>query len=118
MDAILDQVLEKLLSERDKNSRLERTAYNQRHILHRIAEIVDGPNDEALIDIVSRLHLEAARYKQVVEDYDSLEIGEVREAVERALGAVGLTPSGNLRVDAENLSRFVAATRPTFGGIL
>jgi hypothetical protein len=118
MDAVLDQVLEKLLSERDKTSRLERAISKLRHITHRISEVVDGPQDDGLIEVVAAMQSEAARAKVQVARYDSLEIGEVRDAVEHALVAVGLTPSGNLRIDAENLSRFVSATRPAFGGIL
>ena len=118
MDTVVDQVLDKLLSEREKVVRLERALTDQRHITHRISELVDGPQDEGLIEAVATMQKQAARDRWVVEDYDKLEIGEVREAVEHALLAVGMTPSGNLRTDAENLCRFVTATRPPFGGIL
>jgi hypothetical protein len=118
MDTVIDQVLDKLLSERDKVGRLERALTDQRYITHRISELVDGPQDEGLIAVVATMQKQAARDRLTVEQYDKVEVGEVREAVEHALLAVGLTPSNNLRTDAENLCRFVVATRPPFGGIL
>ena len=118
MDTVIDQVLEKLLSERDKVVRLERALTEQRYITHRISELVDGPQDEGLIEAVAATQKQAERDRLTVENYDRIEVAEVREAVAHALAAVGLTPSNNLRTDAENLCRFVTATRPSFGGIL
>jgi hypothetical protein len=118
MDTVVDQILEKLLSERDRLARMERVITDQRYIIHRISELVDGPQDEGLIEAVSAAQKQAARDRWVVAEYDKIEVGEVREAIEHALTAAGLTPSGSLRIDAENLLRFVTLSRPLSGGIL
>ncbi len=117
MDTVVDQILEKLLSERDKAGRLERSLSDQRYITHRVSELVDGPQDEGLIEAVAAVQRQASLDRFAVEQYDALEIGEVRDAIQHALAAVGLTSSGNLRVDAENLCRFVTM-RQGSGGIL
>jgi hypothetical protein len=120
MDMVVDQVLEKLLSERDKVSRLERSLQDQRHTVNRIGDLIESEDSDsdALIQSVQRLVDDRARLQGVLADYEAIEILLVREAVARSLVAMGLGGTGNLRVDTENLARLLEAGRPLPSSIL
>jgi hypothetical protein len=120
MDMVVDQVLEKLLSERDKVSRLERSLQDQRHTVNRIGDLIESEDSDsdALIQSVQRLVDDRARLQGMLADYEAIEILLVREAVARSLVAMGLGGTGNLRVDAENLARLLEAGRPLPSSIL
>lgn len=120
MDMVVDQVLEKLLSERDKVSRLERSLQDQRHTVNRIGDLVESEDSDsdALVASVQRLVDARVRLQGTLADYEAIQIAAVREALARALTAIGLGGTGNLRVDAENLARLLEAGRPMPSSIL
>lgn len=118
MDTIVDQILEKLLSERDKLHRFERLLLEQRILISRLVTIADAEDAEALHDKFTAVMQEVESSRKTIADFEALEIGEVRTALDRALSAAGLGRSGNLRFDAENLAKFAETGRPLSGGIL
>ena len=120
MDMVVDQVLEKLLAERDKVGRLDRALQDQRHTVNRISEAIDidDSDSDALIERVQRLAADRARLATTLAAYEEMQISAVRDALARALVAMGLGGTGNLRVDTENLARLLEAGRPLASSIL
>lgn len=118
MNEIVDQILNKLLVERDRLSKAENALSETKSTLFRIRDYFDAESEESLLNEVARYVNESEEQKIRLNNFESLNIPDVERALARSIGAIGLTTSGNLKVDAENLARFLETARAAPSSIL
>lgn len=118
MNEIVDQIITRLLTERERLMRAEQANTDLNHTLFRIRDLVDADSAEQVVDALRARIEQAERDSRDLRLLQTVEIPEVFAAVARCIQAVGLTSSGNLRHDAENLARLLEATRAPLPGIL
>ena len=107
MNEIVDQILNKLLFERDRLSKAENALAETKSTLFHIRNYFDAESEESLLDEVA-LYVNVAEERRArLNTLDGLNIPEVEKALSRAIAALGITPSGNMKIDAENLARFL-----------
>lgn len=117
-DSVVDLILTRLLAERDRLNRVEAANGDLRRTLFAARDFTDAPDDDGLLAALAELRTELERRRVEAAQTAALELGEVRAAVEGALTALGIAPSGNLRLDAENLRRLVVTMRAPSAGLL
>ena len=118
MNEILDQILNKLLSERDKLGRTEQSLAEANSIIFAIRNYFDADTAESLVEEVG-LYINIAEGKaRRLSELEEISLPDVERAVIRAVAAAGLTPSGNLKTDAENLARLLESNRAPVANIL
>ena len=115
---VVDPILTRLLAERDKLNRVEAENGELRRTLFQVRDLVDASDDSLLVDLIRQQRRELESRRAEGARVDALELCEVRTAIDGALVALGITPSGNLRLDAENLRRLVLTMRAPMSGIL
>lgn len=117
-ESVVDLILTRLLAERDRLNRVEAANGDLRRVLFAARDLTDAPDDDGLLGTLAELRVELDRLRAESASTAALELGEVRSAVEGALTALGIAPSGNLRLDAENLRRLVVTMRAPMAGLL
>lgn len=118
MNEILDQILNKLLSERDKLIRTEQSLTAAKSTIFAIRNYFDADDDGGLVDEVAAYINDAEAKSRRLSDLEDIAIPDVEKAVIRAVIAAGLTPSGNLKTDTENLARLLESSRAPVANIL
>lgn len=118
MNEVVEQIITRLLTERERYLRSEQANADLNHTLFHIRNIVDPDNDAEVVEVLRERIAQAERDARDLRLLLNAEIPEVAGAVSRCLLAVGLTSSGNLRHDAENLARLLEASRAPLPGIL
>ena len=114
MEQVINQILEKLLSERDKTSRLELQLSDHRFTISQVASLLDADFNSLEQDasVYVKKHEELrAKYDSVLSSYSSIDLPSVESGLTRALSIVGLKKSGSLASDLENLVRFLETSR-------
>ena len=117
-DSVVDLILTRLLTERDRLNRVETANAELRGTLFQVRDLFDASDDTLLVDLLRLQRQELDKLRDDVRRTAALELGEVRIAVDAALVALGIAPSGNLRLDAENLRRLVVTIRAPMSGLL
>lgn len=117
-DQVVDQILNKLLAERERALRLETSLTDARSALFRIGDLVSSEASGALCDEVAAYVKKAEDNAKALEALEAVGIPDIQRAVSRGMVAAGLTSSGSLRVDCENLARYIESARSTTTGIL
>lgn len=118
MNDTVDLILTRLLTERDRLNRVEAANAELRSTLFQVRDLFDASDDSLLVDLLRLQRQELDRLRADAARVAALELGEVRNAVDGALVALGIAPSGNLRLDAENLRRLVVTMRTPMTGLL
>ncbi len=118
MNDVVDQILTRLLTERERTLRVEYANTDLQHTLFRIRDLVDADSETDLVELLVRRVQRAERAEADLTALQAVELPEVRAAVSRCFAAVGMTTSGNLRNDAENLARLLEASRAPSPNIL
>lgn len=111
MNDVVDQILTRLLSERERTLRVEQSNATLQHTLFRVRDLVDADTDDDLIGRLVESQRLAESNALELKALQALEFPEVSAAVARCFAAVGMTVSGNLRHDVENLARLLEASR-------
>jgi len=118
MNEILDQILNKLLSERDRLARMEQSLSDAKSTIFAIRNYFEADDDESLVaEIAAYINDSESKYHRLSQ-LEDMSIPEVEKAVSRAVIAAGLTPSGNLKTDAENLARVLEGNRAPITNML
>lgn len=117
-DQVVDQILDKLLTERERSLRLENALTDARSTLFRIGDLISTEAPDALCEEISAYVKTAEENSRTLEALKALGVEDIQKAVGRAMAAAGLVSSGNLRADAENLARYIESARATTAGIL
>jgi hypothetical protein len=118
MNEILDQILNKLLSERDKLARTEEALSAAKSTIFSIRNYFDAADDGSLVDEVGTYINRAEGTARRLAYMEELAVPDIERAVSRAVIAAGLTPSGNLKTDAENLARLLESNRAPITNML
>lgn len=118
MNDTVDLILTRLLAERDRLNRVEAANAELRSTIFQVRDLFDASDDSLLVDLLRLQRQELDRLRAESASTAALELGEVRTAVDAALVALGIAPSGNLRLDAENLRRLVVTMRTPMTGLL
>jgi hypothetical protein len=103
---VVEQILDKLLAEREKSQKLESSLSEARGILFRVRDLVCGETEDTLPEDLAHYVNEAERTKREYEALKGKQIEAVELSVTRALMSAGMLPSGDLKLDAENLARY------------
>lgn len=117
-DSVIDLILTRLLTERDRLNRVESANVDLRNTLFQVRDLCDASDDTLLVELLRHQRTELDKLRDDARRIAALELGEVRAAVNAALVALGISPSGNLCLDAENLRRLVATIRAPMSGLL
>lgn len=117
MDTVVDQILNKLLYERERSSSFEKALTECRQELLRIRDLVDAQDSDTLSEVTKYVQ-SAEQVRSQLSEFTALNLGAIRVAVERAIVATGLTPTNDLRVDCENLAKILETARPSTSIIL
>jgi glycine/D-amino acid oxidase-like deaminating enzyme len=117
-DQVIDQILDKLLTERERSLKLETSLTDARGTLFRIGDLVSSEASGALCEEIAAYVKKAEDNAKALEVVESLGLPDIQRAVSRGMAAAGLTSSGSLRVDCENLARYIESARSTTTGIL
>lgn len=117
-DSVIDLILTRLLTERDRLNRVESANVDLRNTLFQVRDLCDASDDTLLVELLRHQRTELDRLRDDARRIEALELGEVRAAVDAALVALGISPSGNLRLDAENLRRLVVTMRSPMSALL
>jgi predicted translin family RNA/ssDNA-binding protein len=115
---IIDQILEKLLSEREKKVRVERELLSLNSTMFLIRNRLDADDTDSAVDALERVMRKSEADQRELQEFRELAIPEVRAALQRALVAAGLTTTGRLAADAENLARLLESANRLQTGIL
>lgn len=118
MNEVVDQIITRLLSERERLMRSEQANSALSGTLFRIRDLVDADSDLEVVEVLRARILQAEQDAAEVRRVQSLDLPEVQSAVARCLVCAGLTTTGSLRNDAENLARLLEATRVPLPGLL
>jgi hypothetical protein len=124
MDAVVDQILNKLLAERERGSRFEDALTDKRCIISRINDLIRSETDDTEAEVLrfvliyEKTMAENAELRRQVEEFKKMRIDKAAAAIERSILLVGLATSHDLATDAENLSRYMESVRYTQSGIL
>ena len=112
---VVDQILNKLLTEREHSFRLNQALVDAREKIFTVGDLISVEDQDNLCEEVAAFVKKAKASLRSLEDLNttatSLQIAETQKAIERAITAAGLTSSGSLRVDAENIARFLESGR-------
>ena len=117
MDTVIDQILNKLLAERERSHNFERALTDCRQDLFRIRDLVDAQDSDTLAE-VSDYVLNCEKMRAQLDEFIRLDISSIRTAIHRAITAAGLTPTNDLRVDCENLAKILETGRQQTSVIL
>ena len=118
MNDVVEQIITRLLTERERFLRSEQANADLNHTLFHIRNLVDADSDSEVVEVLRARICAAEQDAEAIRRLVALEIAEVQVAVSRCVLAVGLTSSGSLRHDAENLARLLEAARAPLPGIL
>jgi len=112
---VVDQILNKLLTEREHSFKLDQALADARQKIFIIGDLISVEDQASLCEEVAAFVREAKASLRSLDELrattTSLQIAETQKAIERAITAAGLTSSGSLRVDAENIARFLESGR-------
>lgn len=112
---VVDQILNKLLTEREHSFKLNQALIDAREKIFTVGDIIQVEDQENLCEelnaFVKRSKAVSHQFDELKSSTDALQIGDTQKAIERAITAAGLISSGNLRIDAENLARFLESGR-------
>ena len=112
---VVDQILNKLLTEREHSFQLDQALADARQKIFIIGDLMSVEDQASLCEEVAAFVREAKASLRSLDELKatttSLQIAETQKAIERAITAAGLTSSGSLRVDAENIARFLESGR-------
>jgi hypothetical protein len=112
---VVDQILNKLLTEREHSFKLDQALADARQKIFIIGDLISVEDQASLCEEVAAFVREAKASLRSLDELKatttSLQIAETQKAIERAITAAGLTSSGSLRVDAENIARFLESGR-------
>lgn len=112
---VVDQILNKLLTEREHSFRLNQALVDAREKIFTVGDLISVEDQDNLCEEVAAFVKKAKASLRSLEELNttstSLQIAETQKAIERAITAAGLTSSGSLRVDAENIARFLESGR-------
>lgn len=124
MDAVVDQILNKLLAERERGSKFEDALTDKRFIISRINDLIQAETEDTEAEVLRFVSLyekttaENAELRRQIEEFKKMRIDKSADAVARAVALVGLATSHDLATDAENLARYIESGRYTQSGIL
>lgn len=124
MDAVVDQILNKLLTERERAAKFEKLLTDARYVISRINDLVQAETEDTEAEVLRFVTLykkaaeENAELRKQVEEFNKMRIDKSAAAISRAVSLVGLATSHDLATDAENLSRYIESGRYTQSGIL
>lgn len=124
MDAVVDQILNKLLTERERAAKFEKLLTDARYVISRINDLVQAETEDTEAEVLRFVTLykkaaeENAELRRQVEEFNKMRIEKSAAAISRAVSLVGLATSHDLATDAENLSRYIESGRYTQSGIL
>jgi len=119
---VVDQILNKLLTEREHSFKLSQALVDAREKIFTIGDLISVEDQANLCEEVAAFVKKAKASLRALEELSatatSLQITETQRAIERAIAAAGLTSSGSLRVDAENIARFLESGRLGISGAI
>jgi hypothetical protein len=110
MDTVVDQILNKLLSERERSFALENALTTCRQELMRVRDLVDA-TDSDTVNEVSNYVKSAERVRGQLSEFTRIDLAAIQTAVLRAIAVTGLTPTNDLRADCENLAKILETSR-------
>lgn len=116
--SIVDQILEKLLAEREKKVRVERELLSLNSTMFLVRNRLDADDTDSVVEALERSLRQNEADQRELQEFRDLAIPEVRSALQRALVAAGLTTTGRLASDAENLARLLETANRLQTGIL
>ena len=118
MNEVLDQILNKLLSERDRLNKAEASLSDANSLIFGVRNYFDSDSADTLLEDIAVYVQGAEATKKKLVALEGVCIGDVEKAIARAVIASGLTPTGNVKVDAENLARLLEGGRNPSASIL